>query len=80
MKDQDDIAKNLNLMLSTLKLNKALPKLIIYNLELSQNYLVACTLANFSSNLEHKVQLHMVLVGGSTILKKECYDTIKSIS
>lgn len=52
MIDQENIAQNLNKMLSNMKKNNALPKFIIYNLEPSKNHLIANTLANFSSNLE----------------------------
>lgn len=49
--DQGNVAKNLNLLLSLMKENNSLPKFIIYNLDPSQNNIVACSLANFSSNL-----------------------------
>ncbi|WP_156299606.1 glucuronate isomerase [Streptobacillus canis] len=49
--DQGNVAENLNLILSLMKENEGLPKFIVYNLEPSQNNMVSCTLANFSSNL-----------------------------
>lgn len=55
--DQGDVAENLNLLLSCMKLNKALPKLIIYNLDPSQNNMLACTLFNFSANSNMKGKL-----------------------
>lgn len=57
MMDQGDVAVNLNAMLSAFKVNNCLPKFIIYNLEPSQNNMVACTLANFGANTHMRGKL-----------------------
>ncbi len=47
--DQGNVAENLNLLISLMKEIDSLPKFIVYNLDPSQNNMVACSLANFSS-------------------------------
>lgn len=49
--DQGNISENINLLLSLLKENNALPKFIIYNLDPSQNNMIASALSNFNSGL-----------------------------
>lgn len=52
MLDQSDLAPNLNALISNMKLNDALPRLVLYNLEPSSNHLVANTIHNFTSGLK----------------------------
>lgn len=63
-----------------LKLNNALPKLIIYNLEPSQNHLVACTLANFSSNLKYFCTVTICLDGGLIDTKEGMLRQLKALA
>lgn len=50
MSDTKDVAYSLNMLLNQMTKEKALPKMIVYNLEPSINHIVACTVANFQVN------------------------------